>query len=307
MIFPLKIDATFLKSWSDCREQARQSFVENRAPVAESIFYCYGRAIHKAVETFWLGKPYEEAIDAAYGITNLYPTKLLNTYFTDKWKEMVNQIPDLVCCYYDNTEQDVHQIYHKVNLEGSKHVHQTDKRWLEHEWSYQYSDDVILCGRIDRLMVGPELPDVKTASEIASYGQSWEDGYTRSMMLQTQFGLYDWYLCQIGLAPRRCYLEVLLKGYKSKPPRLKIIELPYVTTEAYRQRFKQQLAFKLSEIVHYFRHYQEQKPWPMSGGSACKTIHGECAFMDRCIHGDIPKVMEKYGPREEHLVIRGAK
>jgi hypothetical protein len=304
MNFPLRIDASFLKSWSDCREQARQSFVEERAPVVESVYYRYGTALHKAVEEFWKGYSFERAIHSAYEVTSTYPTKLLNPYFSNKWKEMLDQLPDAIATYYDSQEQDVSKV---INCEGSP--------MLEHEWSIPYEPEngkwtepqVILCGRIDRVMVGPELPDVKSASEIASYGQSWKDGYTRSMMLQMQFGLYDWYLQKIGLAPRRCYLEVLLKGYKSKPPRYEVIELTHVTTEAYRQRFRQQLAFKVSEIVHYFKHYREQKPWPMSGGSACKTVYGECEFLDICLSGTIPKVMEKYKEREEHLLVRGAK
>jgi hypothetical protein len=298
MIFPLKIDSSFLTSWSNCREQARNSFVEERAPVVESIYYRFGTALHLGVEEFWKGKSFESALYAAHGVCNAYPTKLLNPYFTNKWKEMVDQLPDLLACYWDSQEQDVSKVYRK-DLGDGKY-----EEYLEIEWSLPYSDDVILCGRIDRVMVGPELPDVKTASEIASYGQSWKDGYQRSMMLQMQFGLYDFYLCQIGLAPRRCYLEVLLKGYKSKPCRYEVIELTHVSTEAYRQRFKQQLAFKVSEIVHYFRNYREQKPWPMSGGSACSTKYGECPMLEGCLNGWTPKVLEKFTTRTEHLELR---
>jgi hypothetical protein len=294
MNFPLHIDASFLKSWSDCREQARNSFIEERAPVVESIYYRMGTAVHLGVEEFWKGNTFERALYAAHGVCNTYPTKLLNPYFTNKWKELVDQLPDLLACYYDGVEYDPA----KLQQWG------TGGPMVEIEWSYPYSEDVILCGRIDRVMAGPELTDVKTASEIASYGQSWKDSYTRSSMLAVQFGLYDWYLGQIGLSPRRCYLEVLLKGYKSKPCRLEIIELPHVTTESYRQRFKQQLAFKLSEIVHYFKHYREQKPWPMSGGSACKTVYGECPMLEGCLNGWTPKVLEKFKAREEHLEVR---
>jgi hypothetical protein len=257
----------------------------------------FGTAIHRGVEEFWKGNPFEYAIAEAHKICAGYPTKLLNPYFTNKWKEMVDQIPDLLAVYFDLIEYDPAKLQQ----------FETGGPMVEIEWSFPYSQNVILCGRIDRVMAGPELTDVKTASEIASYGQSWKDSYTRSSMLAVQFGLYDWYLGQIGLSPRRCYLEVLLKGYKSKPCRMEIIELPHVTTEAYRQRFRQQLAFKLSEIVHYFRNYREQKPWPMSGGSACRTVYGECPFMDLCLSGPIPKVLEGYKAREEHLLVRGAK
>lgn len=294
MNFPLHIDASFFQSWSNCREQARNFFVEGRAPVVESVYYRFGTAIHKGVEEFWKGHPFEYTIAEAHKVCNEYPTKLFNPYFANKWKEMVDQIPDLLACYYDAVPQDLTQLQQW----------ETGGPMVEIEWFVPYSEDVILCGRLDRVMKGPELVDIKTASEIASYGQSWKDGYTRSSMLAVQFGLYDWYLQQISLAPRRCYLEVLLKGYKSKPCRYEVIELTHVTTEAYRQRFRQQLAFKLSEIVHYFKHYQDQKPWPMSGGSACKTVYGECPMLEGCLNGWTPKVLENFKPREEHLESR---
>lgn len=299
MNFPLYIDASMLKDW-ECREFFRQRYILNRDTKAPNIYYQYGTAIHKAVESFWQGKTFEQAIADAYVITSAYPVELIkhNVYQSNKWMEMVEQLPDLVACYYDQTEQDVSLVQQDMGADFGR-----PGPMLECEWHYPYSDDVILCGRIDRIMVGPELPDIKTASEIASGGVPWKTGYQRGKMVEIQFGLYDWYLQQISMAPRRVYLEVLIKGYKSKPCRLEIIDLPYVTTEAYRERFKQQLAWKVAEIVDYVREHQQEKPWPMSQ-QLCQTKYGECPMLDVCLHGEQPKIMEKYVERIEHLEVR---
>jgi len=304
--FPLYIDASLLKEW-DCREYVRQRYLQNRDLRAPSVYYQYGIAVHKAVQSFWEGKPYEQAIADAYEITSQYPVQLIkhNVYQSNKWMEMVEQLPDLVACYYDAVEQDLSLVHKKPRLSNNAILdyYDTPRPMIETEWQLPYSDDVILCGRIDRVMAGPELPDVKTASEIANFGVPWKTGYQQNMMLQVQFGLYDWYLQQIGMAPRRVYLEVLLKGFKSKPCRYEVIELPYVTTEAYRERFRQQLKWKVSEIVDYFRNRTQEKPWPMTQ-SMCQTKYGSCPYLDVCLHGEQPKVMELYSIREEHLEIR---
>jgi hypothetical protein len=295
-LFPLYIDASMLKDW-DCHEFVRQRYLLNRDTVIPNVYYEYGKAVHRAVESFWLGETYAQAIARAYEITNAYPVTLIkhNVYLSNKWMEMVEQLPDLVAIYYDSVEQDLSKCLR-----------------LEHEWTLPYGGgmsspfgegEVYLCGRIDRLMAGLELPDVKTASEIASFGVPWKQGYQKGKMLEVQFGLYDWYLQQIGMTPTRVYLEVLLKGYKSKGPRFEIIELPYVVTDAYRDRFKQQLEWKVNEIVCYFRDKRNRKPWPMTQ-SLCQTKFGECPMLPLCGWGETPKVLELYKIREEHLESR---
>ncbi len=299
------IDASMLKDW-DCHEFVRQRYLLNRDTATPNVYYEYGKAIHRAVESFWQGKPFEQSIEDAYAITNAYPVQLINhnVYQSNKWMEMVNQLPDLVACYYDSTEQDLNKVQ-RVSKAGLRIwpdlVH--GEPMIETEWQIKYSDDVILCGRIDRVMVGPELPDIKTASEITSGGVPWRQGYQNGKTLEVQFGLYDWYLSQIGMAPQRVYLEVLIKGYKSKPCRLEIIDLPYVTTYAYRERFKQQLEWKVGEIYQYFRNNIARKPWPMSQ-QLCQTKYGQCPYLDVCLHGEQPKIMEGYKEREEHLEVR---
>ena len=293
MSFPLYIDASMLKD-AECKEFLRQRYHLNRDTACPNLYYEYGKIVHFGVECFWKGMEYASAMAKCYELTNLFPVKMIShdVYKSNKWREMVDQLPDLLSVYWDAVEQDLSLVQ---QIDG--------KPALENEWQFPYSSDVILCGRIDRVMVGPELPDVKTASEIASMGVPWKQGYQKGKMLEVQFGLYDWYLGQIGLAPRRVYLEVLVKGYRGKAPRYEVIELPYVTTEAYRERFKQQLAWKVSEIVDYFKNKTEQQPWPMSQ-SLCQTKYGECPYIAGCLNSWTPKVLELYKIREEHLDVR---
>ncbi len=281
------IDASMLKDF-ECKEFGRQRYLLNRDLVAPNVFYQYGTAVHKAVQSFWEGKTFEQAMADAYTVTSSYPVELIkhNVYISNKWMEMVEQLPDIVACYYDGMVQDLSKVA-RISVNVNSLGEGDSMAALESEWTWPYSDEVTLCGRIDRVMVGPELPDVKTASEISSQGVPWKQMYQRGKMLEVQFGLYDWYLQQIDMTPRRVYLEVLVKGYRGKRGRLEIIELPYVVTDAYRERFRQQLAWKVSEIVDYFTHHREDKPWPMSQ-QLCQTKFSECPYLNLCLNGEIP-------------------
>jgi PD-(D/E)XK nuclease superfamily len=284
------LDATALRSFSDCREFYRQNQLVNITSATPSIHYELGRAVHLAVEKFWAGEPVEVAIAAAYSIAEQYPVKLLPAHELEKWKGLVEIIPDVVSVYYDSVEYSPESLI-----------------WTEEEWSLPYNEEVTLCGRLDRLMVGPRLVDVKTASEINMNGIPWKTSFREEKLLDLQFQLYDYWLRKTGKAPIECYLEVILKPYRGKPARFERIDLPEVLTDGYRQRFEQQLAWKVSEITHYIKNYSSQKPWPMAGGLACKNRYGTCMYQPICVWGEIPKVMEKYTAREEHLLVRGAK
>lgn len=321
MNFPLYIDASMLKDF-ECKEFVRQRHLLNRTTKAPNIHYEYGTAMHKAVQSFWEGKTFEQAMADAYEITNAYPVHLIkhNVYLSNKWMEMVEQLPDLVAVYYDSVEQEPSRIakWHGETLlecewsipycmicKKAECLTRNKTPFGHHQLSCTHTHYVTLCGRIDRVLKGNhgiELPDVKTASEIASQGIPWKQGYQKGKMLEVQFGLYDWYLGHLGIAPVRVYLEVLLKGYKSKPCRYEVIELPYVTTEAYRERFKQQLAWKVSEIVNYFQNKTEQSPWPMSQ-QLCQTKYSECPYLEGCLNGWTDKTLEHYTERLVHLEV----
>src|SRR5882724_6183710 len=209
-----------LAGWSNCREYFRRQQIEKIEPVKPSTYYTFGTAIHRSVEAFWRGESYEKALDEAYQVTNTYPVQLLNPPELDTWERLVKCTPDVLAVYYDSVHYDPEALL-----------------WVEKEWSIPYADhvrstssgsteghqrysggnlgtesdndrndlnipaqsrmEVILCGRMDRLMAGPRLVDVKTASEISQQGVPWRQQYRQDKVLDLQFALYDWYLAQM--------------------------------------------------------------------------------------------------------------
>ena len=279
------IDSSALKSWG-CRELYRQSFVENISPLKPNPAYEMGKAVHLAVEEFWKGSSYEQAMDAAYQLCNSITVQHFNPQESEHWRKQVESLPDLVAVYFDQVE------YQPENL-----------LWVEQEWSVPLDDKVTLCGRMDRVMLGPRLVDVKTASEITRMGIPWKKQYREEKLLDPQFGLYDWYLDSLGTPATECVLEVIVKPYKGSKARMEFIALPEILTEAYRRRFRQQLAWNCMEIAQYHEHYMNQRPWLMNP-NMCNGKYGACPMFDRCVWGSIPRVEEKYGPRIEHLNVR---
>ncbi len=278
------LDASALRSWSDCREYFRRSQVQKIELIKPNPHYTFGTAIHVAVEEFWKGNSFDISLDAAYRVTNEFPVEHLNPAETETWQRLVKTLPDVTACYFNSV------CYEPENL-----------MWVEKEWSLPYGDKVILCGRVDRLMVGPRIVDVKTASEINAAGVPWRQQYRQDKILDLQFALYDYMLCQQGTPPIEIYLEVLLKPYKGKAARYEKIPLNELLTESYRKRFRQQLAWKVSEIVHYVEHYSQQVPWPLAGGLACSSKYGKCQYHDLCAWGDEQKHLAKYKERVPHL------
>ncbi len=287
----LYLDASALSGWSNCREFFRRQQIVRQELTKENPHYVFGKAMHLAVEEFWKGNTYDQALNAAYEVCNQYPVETLNPAETETWTRLVKCTPDLVACYFNSVTYEPEQLLA-----------------VEQEWSIPYDIEgkmsgpvVTLCGRMDRLAVGPRLVDVKTASEIASAGIPWKQGYRQDKILDLQFALYDWYLCQQGTPPIEIYLEVLLKPYKGKAARYEKIDLSILLTDSYRKRFRQQLAWKVSEIVHYVENYSQQVPWPLAGPLACSSKYGKCQFLDICCFGDEEKILKKYKRREPHL------
>ena len=306
------LDSSALAGWSNCREFYRRQQLEKIEPVKPSTYYHFGKATHLMVESLWRGETYEQAMAIAYDCINEYPVEMLNPAELETWTRMVKGTPDITEAYFNGVTYSPEALL-----------------WVEKEWSIPYSVDstatsVILCGRMDRLMAGPRLVDVKTASEISQQGVPWRQQYRQDKVLDLQFALYDWYLCRMcktcghdkafhdstirdgdheftSMAPIEIYLEVLLKPYKSKAARYEKIELNELITESYRKRFRQQLKWKVSEIVHYMENYSAQKPWPLAGGLACSSRYGTCQFQPICSFGESPKLMAKYKTREPHL------
>src|SRR5882724_8225646 len=167
------LDATALAGWSNCREFFRRQQREKIELIKPNTYYHYGKATHLMCESFWRGETYEQALAAAYDCLNEYPVGMLNRPELDTWERMVKGTPDITAAYFDAVSYSPEQLL-----------------WVEKEWSIPYQLDlgntydhdgvslaprtqVILCGRMDRLMAGPRLVDVKTASEISQQGVPW--------------------------------------------------------------------------------------------------------------------------------------
>ncbi len=274
------IDASMIKCFADCREQFRRRYIENIVSSKPSIAYVFGTAVHMAVEAFWKGSPYREAYDIGLAHLDSLDISALTVREQGKYNELINALPDMLEVYY----------------KGHDNTHEPSM--IEYEWSYEYSKDVVLCGKIDRYD-SFNLFDLKTASEI---GKDWKKNYKAEKLRDCGLSLYDWYLCHGIMNPQSVAMEVLIKPYKDKPPRLELIELNEIIQ--YRDRFKQQLNWVVKEMVHYIRNYAQVKPWPMNYGPMCMTKYGPCDYLPLCNLGDTPKNVAKYKTREEHLELR---
>ena len=279
------IDATMLRSAGNCKEFFRRQFVENIVPVKPAIHREFGIAIHRAVQFFWNGSPYEDAYEIAAGHLALLDETGLNVREREKLDEMRDYLPDLLAVYYESHEQEP-----AVNV------------MLEREFVHKnYLPGVHLCGRIDRFTFDLVLSDLKTASEI---GRNWKSDYKEAALRDCALPLYDWAITQMqpDSAPKSIQLEVLIKPYKSKPTRLEVVPLNEII--AYRERFKRQLDWRVRELVHYIRTYGQVQPWPMNDGSQCVSKFGPCEYLPLCNWVSTPKNLKLYKQREEHLESR---
>ena len=300
----LLLDATALRDFNTCREYFRRRWVENLSPKRPAIDKEFGIATHLAIggdgkkplKGFWGGWPYEQA----YKLAADYFVAVDQTHCTvkdrEKYERLSDALPEVIGVYYE------------------EHGEAEEQAMLEYEWVHAFGNrnglegardaagTVALCGRIDRYSFEQTLYDVKTASEI---GRNWKSDYKEAALRDIGVQLYDYFLCQVqpDSQPRNVVLEVLVKPYRDKRARYEAVELPELVTDAYRNRFKQQLDFRVRELSHWWRSYQAMKPWVMSD-TACVTRYGLCDYITLCNRGDSERNLKLYKPREEHLCIR---
>lgn len=285
------LDATAIDCWLRCREAYRLRYLQpifhpakpeaehGIQPIEPSIHQAFGHAVHIAIEAFWKGYKYEDAVALAYQDMEAFPVQLLNPLNADKWRDLGNALPDMIASYFDGVEYE----------EGTE---------IEREFDLAWNSSVRVCGKIDRFHRG-HVFDLKTASEI---GRTWKADYRNSLLRSFQFGLYDWAHRVRETAPAGVTVECLVKPYKGKPARLELFPLPEIV--AYRKRFDQQLKWVVSEIQHYHENYLSQHPWPMASDQTCSGKYSPCDYREGCNKGWTPKILESYKPREEHLETR---
>lgn len=284
----IRIDASMLKVWDECRESFRRKYVENIVEKKPAIHREFGIAVHRGIEAFWRNLGYEAAFRAATDYALALDQTWLNPQEHEKWEEMVNYLPDVLACYYDEkgspTQEDAHHVEYEFELD-----------------SPSFPRAVLHDGRIDR-MRRSAIIDVKTASAV---GSAWKENLRKQYLRDIGLAMYDWALSQIMLeSPTTVIVEIIVKPYRGSKPRIEEIELPEITTPGYRTRFKQQLRWKTGEITTYLHSETGASPWPMSDGSMCVTKYGECPYLPLCNYGDTAKNLSKYQPRKEHLASR---
>jgi hypothetical protein len=266
--------------------------VENRAPVKPRIPLEIGIATHEMVESFWKGDPFEVALAGAMEYCNNVPTHLFDTEERRKWDENVNKVPDISAYYYDNVEYKPDDL---LLIDA--------KPCVEREWRIESPfgiEGVGICGRMDRVHIGPTIKDTKTASEINP--KSWKKNFKAEKLRDPGLAIYDYYLCELGYTPLAIELEVIVKPFRDKGCRIEIFPMPEIM--AYRKRFAAQLKWHLKEIKHYHESYLEAKPWPMALTHACTHKYGHCDFIAGCNGGWTPKTEKLYAIRREHLEVR---
>jgi hypothetical protein len=249
-----------------------------------------GGAFHAGVEQFWRGEDYHTAMRVAMERMDIDEMRL-NMPERERLQEAREYLPDMLSCYFEEQEYRPERMWARPDS--------TPVAWVEHEWQLPCMGDAILCGKIDRVEVGPILYDCKTASEI---GKNWKHDYREMLLRDVQFQLYDFYLTSIGHPPIMSVVEVITKPYRGKPAKFHRIELPELAS--YRERFKQQLDWALKEMVHYVAKYREARPWPMAAATVCVGKYGPCDYLEGCNRGWNTKILAGFGPREEHLDVR---
>lgn len=295
----LYVDASSINAWLKCREFWRLRYLEQGQgiqPAKPQLPLVTGGAFHQGVEVFWRGGDYATAMAHAMAAMDIDET-LLNQREREKLQEAREYLPDMLECYFE--EQDYAP--EKLMLMS---MNPTDAvPIVEYEWQLPMptsadpiGNNLMLCGKLDRVEVGPIIYDCKTASEI---GANWKHDYREMLLRDIQFQLYDYYLTSIGHPPIMNVVEVITKPYRSKPSKFHRIELPELAS--YRARFRQQLDWILKEMVHYVAKYREARPWPQAAATVCVGKYGPCEFIEICCRGTNDVVMSKYVQRQEHL------
>jgi hypothetical protein len=192
------IDASQLRLYTECRESYRRTYVANEVPVGVPIHKFYGIAVHQAIDCFWHGKPFTEALEVADKFLDETDLTGVSAKDRTKWQEMREYLPDLLAVYYDGTE------YTPDEVVG-----------IEEEWTLVEPlgiSGVTLCGRKDRVMKGGHLFDAKTATDM---GATWRADYKATMLRDYGLAMYDWHEAQTRVAPTMVTLEILVKPSKA--------------------------------------------------------------------------------------------
>jgi len=263
----LRINATQLKTWTECREKHRIEYLLGKAAIEPSIHYHFGSVIHKMAEGYWSGLPYMESFHNALKVAQELDIRLLNAKDQTKWSSLQDSIAPITTIYYG---------YH-----GDKALTyrpDMNERTIEWEWGSHAGIKVVCNGIIDRFSADLRLIDTKTASAV---GSSWKSDLKKRLLREPQMGFYLRYLQQDGLPINGIEYEIIVKPYRGSDPRIETID---VTDEvmSFQETFRQQMDWQIREICTFYAQCLDVQPWPMSSTS-CIGMFGECDYLPVCL------------------------
>ena len=263
----LRINATQLKLWSECREKHRIEYLLGMGAVEPSIHYQFGSVIHKMAEGYWSGKPYMESFHEALKVAQELDVRLLNAKDQSKWSALQDAIAPITTIYYG---------YHSDwAMSNPPKLNESTVEW---EWGMHAGIKVICNGIIDRFSFEDRLIDTKTASAV---GTSWKSDLKKRLLREPQMGFYLRYLQQEGQYVDKVEYEIIVKPYRGSDPRIETID---VTDEvmSFQETFRQQMDWQIKELCTFYANCLDAQPWPMSS-TACIGMFGECDYLPVCL------------------------
>ena len=264
----LRINATQLKLWSECREKHRIEYLLGKSAVEPSIHYHFGSVIHKMAEGYWSGKPYMESFHEALKVAQELDIRLLNAKDQSKWSSLQDAIAPITTIYYG---------YHGDR--AATHPVKMNEQTVEWSWGEYAGIKVICNGIIDRLSHGYKLVDTKTASAV---GTSWKADLKKRLLREPQMGFYLRYLYESGSELTGIEYEIIVKPYRGSDPRIETID---VTDEvlAFQPVFIQQMDWAIREICEFYSKCADAEPWPMSNTACTTSMFGPCDYLPVCL------------------------
>jgi hypothetical protein len=262
----IRVNATQLKTWAECREKHRIEYLLGKGPLAPNIHYVFGSVIHKIAENYWAGKPYMEAFHAGLAVAQELDIRLLDSKDQAKWSALQDSIAPITTIYYG---------YHAGNT--LLFPVRMNEQVIEWEWGTHAGLKVICNGVIDRFTEDRKLIDTKTASAV---GSQWKADLKKRLLREPQMGFYLRYLEQAGMPVEGIEYEIIVKPYRGSDPRIETMD---VTQEvmAFQPVFLQQMDWAVRELCEFYSKCRDASPWPMSN-TACVSMWGECSFLKVC-------------------------
>jgi len=263
----LRINATQLKTWTECREKHRIEYLLGKSAVEPSIHYHFGSVIHKMAEGYWSGLPYMESFHNALKVAQELDVRLLNAKDQGKWSSLQDAIAPITTIYYG---------YHAATADAHPPI--MNEQTIEWEWGTYAGIKVICNGIIDRLSHDGKLIDTKTASAV---GSTWKADLKKRLLREPQMGFYLRHLyLNEPVKLTGIEYEIIVKPYRGSDPRIETID---VTDEvmSFQPVFIQQMDWAIREICEFYSKCTDAEPWPMSN-TACVSMWGECDFLPVC-------------------------